>query len=273
MSRILNPDEVKRFLSLQEYFSVDQTAKRLEDFGKWIFTAVTTVATLATGFSLSKAAEFTFAAKVDYAIAMVFVGLSLASAVAILTPGFTVLKLGSPQSLNAEFSASIRSRRGWILASAIFLSTAFVVAAIAPATAALFQPAPAHQETLTYSVTEKSFSVKLHVEGLAPGSAAKLEIDRRTPATSEKPFADALSFRVEGTADEKGIFHPTADALPLTTFEPIVISYKAVSSNGKPISPPPTVVTLAKPQESQKQNSNEPPAGSRSPTAAAPPPP
>ncbi len=94
MARILNRDEVNRFQELQEYFAVGATAKRLDDFAKWVFSTVTLVATLGTGCAMFSNQSLRAEAKVVLDIAMVLVGLSLGCAVMVLAPAFPQINLG-----------------------------------------------------------------------------------------------------------------------------------------------------------------------------------
>lgn len=113
MVGILNPDEVKRFQSLQDYFDVATTAKRLDDYGKWIFSTVTLVAALATGFTFFTSQSFQTPAKIVYGVAMLFVGLSLGCSVMMLSPAFPKLKLGSlPISIRSSLLPSVAAGSG-----------------------------------------------------------------------------------------------------------------------------------------------------------------
>ncbi len=232
MGGILNPDEVKRFQSLQDYFDVATTAKRLDDYGKWIFSTVTLVAALATGFTFFTSQSFQTPAKIVYGVAMLFVGLSLGCSVMMLSPAFPKLKLGSPSDLNQKFSASIRGRRKWTFGAAACLSLGFLTAGLAPVVSALCKaPVPAANPTttFTYSFVANKLVISLHLSGLMPGSPATLQIDKDVSATPTSPKLPV--FVDHATADDHGKLERTV-TLEKAAFDPLLVEYKGKLSTG-----------------------------------------
>ncbi|HEY0759816.1 MAG TPA: hypothetical protein VGD59_11220 [Acidisarcina sp.] len=251
MPGVLSPDELKRYTDLQDYFNVPSSARRLDDYAKWIFTAVTLVATLATGFALFGAQTLSPAGRVAYGVAMLFVGLSLGCAVMILTPAFPTLRLGSPGDLNDKFSITIRARRKWTLGAAACLSLAFIAAGTVPGISALHQapPAPIHPlSSFSYSFLANKLTVAIHLDRLQPASPVTLEIDSllpdpvqpapAKPAPGPPPLVPPkkqLIFIDHLLADE----HGRADrsiALEKSAFAPLSITYSGTLDTGKPFS-------------------------------------
>ena len=229
MSRILGPDELKRFQALQDFFAVDPTAKRIEDFGKWVFTAVATVATLGTGYSLYGYQTLTDTAKLVYAVAMICVGLSLACAVKVLTPEFLKINLNSLQSFDSEFSRSIKSRRAGTIAAGFFLALAFVVAGFVPVSSVFFPTPPG--SSLSYSYDGKQLTIKLTLKDLNPGSEGRFEVtkvltDQNKVSRTVTFFADHFIADPNGKADRSAI-------LTTSAIDPLTIHYKAVGKNSK----------------------------------------
>lgn len=234
MTRVMNPDEVKRFQELQEYFAVAATAKRLDDFAKWIFSSVTLVATLGTGFAMFSNQSLRSEGKVMFGIAMVLVGLSLGCALMMLAPAFPQIKLGSPADLNDKFSTAIRGRRKWTFAAAIFLSLAFLVAGLSPALSAITpQPKPIadHPVYLTYSLVGKRVTIALQLQGLKAGSPASLKVSK---TTKDPKLGDQVS-----VVYRNGLFAgPDGKAIANVSLEdstvsPLKIEYSAVMANGQ----------------------------------------
>jgi hypothetical protein len=234
MARILNPDEVKRFQELQEYFAVAATAKRLDDFAKWIFSAVTLVATLGTGFAMFSNQSLRPGAKVMFGIAMVLVGVSLGCAVMMLAPAFPQIKLGSPSDLNDKFSTAIKGRRKWTLAAAIFLSLAFVVAGLSPALSAITPQSKApsdHPVNLTYSLVGTKVTITLQLQALQAGSPVSLKVSK---TTKDPKLGDQLSVVYQnGFAAGQDGKAVASVSLQDSTVSPLKIEYSAVKADGQ----------------------------------------
>ncbi len=234
MARILNPDEVKRFQELQEYFAVAATAKRLDDFAKWIFSTVTLVATLGTGFAMFSNQSLRAEAKVAFGIAMVLIGLSLGCAVMMLAQAFPQIKPGSPADLNEKFSAAIKGRRKWTFAAAIFLSLAFLVAGLSPALSAM-APQPKlptdHTANLTYSLIGKKVTIALQLQALRPESPVSLKVSR---ITKDPKLGNLVSVVYQnGFAagpDGKAVANLSLED---STVFPLKIEYSAIKSDGR----------------------------------------
>jgi hypothetical protein len=234
MSRVLNPDEVTRLQELQEYFAVAATAKRLDDFAKWVFSAVTLVATLGTGFAMFSNQSLRPEAKVMFGIAMVLVGLSLGCAVMMLAPAFPQIKLGSPSDLNDKFSTALKGRRKWTFAAAIFLSLAFLVAGLSPALSAITsqpQSTAGHAVNLTYSLVGKKVTIVLQLQALQAGSPVSLKVSKMT---KDPKFGDQLSVVYQnGFAAEPDGKAVANVSLEDSTVSPLKIEYSAIKADGR----------------------------------------
>jgi hypothetical protein len=234
MARILNPDEVKRFQELQEYFAVAATAKRLDDFAKWIFSSVTVVATLGTGFAMFNNQSLHPEAKVMFGFAMVLVGLSLGCAVMMLAPAFPLIKLDSPADLNENFSTTIKGRRKWTFAAAFFLSLAFLVAGLSPALSAITpQPRPIANSAanLTYSLIGKKVTIALQLQALRAGSQVSLKVSK---ITKDPKLGDQSSVVYQNVfaagPDGKAVANVSLED---STVFPLAIEYSAVKADGQ----------------------------------------
>jgi len=233
MARVLNPDEVKRFQELQEYFSVAATAKRLDDFAKWIFSTVTLVATLGTGFAMFNNQSLRSEAKVLFGIAMVLVGLSLGCAVMMLAPAFPQIKLGSPADLNDKFSTAIKGRRKWTFAAAIFLSLAFLAAGLSPALSSITpppKPTAAQAASLTYSLIGKKVMIALQLQALRSTSPVSLKVSK---ITKDPKLGDQVSVVYQNGfaagSDGKAVANLSLED---STVSPLKIEYSAVKADG-----------------------------------------
>lgn len=224
MPRLLNPDEKARFGELQAYFNVSSTASRLDEFAKWIFTAITLITTVSTG-----AAAFTFQtlkpqSKIFFGISFVFQGLSLAFAVMILMPKFPRIWLGSLDDLNQKFSAVIKSRRNSTICAAISLALSFLFAGLTPILSAhsdQVKPAGA----FSYSSNGKKFIIQRQATGLQAGSRARLKVSK---SSTDK----TILYLSEADIGADGVANITAnvEAIPLT---PLTVEFSAIDTAGK----------------------------------------
>ncbi len=233
MSRILGPDEVTRLQALQAFFAPDATAKRIEDFGTWVFGAVATVGALGTGFALLGFTTLPDAAKLVYAVSMLFVGLSLGCAVRVLTPEFLRINTNSLQSLETEFARSIKSRRGWTIASGVLLAISFVIAGVVPAFSVKLSPPPAQPSCIGYTYESSKLTIKFSLRDIKPGSDVTIDItkvvtDANKMAHTETVFEDQLQADANGKLERTTVLDNSAT-------DPLTIHYKAVGKDGAPI--------------------------------------
>jgi hypothetical protein len=233
MSRILGPDEVTRLQALQAFFAPDATAKRVEDFGKWVFSAVATVGTLGTGFAVFGSSSLNDRSRLVYAVAMLFVGISLACAVMVLTPAFLKINPNSLQSLNFEFSRSIKNRRGWTISAGVFLVFAFIAAGIVPACSIKFSPPPAQFPGLSYTFESSKLTIRLVLKDLKPGSDASIDVTK-VMTDANKVDHTLTVFEDQLRADANGKLERNI-VLDKTATDPITIQYKVVGKDGKTI--------------------------------------
>jgi hypothetical protein len=151
----------------------------------------------------------------------------------VLTPAFLKINPNSLQSLNFEFSRSIKNRRGWTISAGVFLVFAFIAAGIVPACSIKFSPPPAQFPGLSYTFESSKLTIRLVLRDLKPGSDASIDVTKVAPDANKVDhtltvFEDQLHADANGKLERNIVLDKTAT-------DPITIQYKVVGKDGKTI--------------------------------------
>jgi hypothetical protein len=196
----ISPGEIERMKELQSFFNPEVGLKRLEDFAKWLFTAVAAVGVLGAAFSNAAFAGLERWGKTLFAAAIVAAGVSLAGAALSLNPRWVVANLSSRDSMTQAVAEAYRARRMPLTLAASGFVVALLMAAAAPITSYLTEPTPPRSR-VTYSWDdERNLNAHVTVSGLEPFSSVHAMMRGRPFVKRGK----GLFPRAMTVADERG---------------------------------------------------------------------
>jgi hypothetical protein len=191
MSSQLSSDDLEELKALRQVFDYSASLKRLEDYGKWVFTAVASITALGAGFSNSAFKTLTRPGKTIFALALILAGASLSSAALLLSPQWQTVNRWSRDSMRAALAVQFRHRHIYTVAAGLLLSLALVLAGIAPAVSAFLSGQPTTPK-LSYAYSKGTFEITLSLAGVAPDSDATLSVVRVENQDPEVPVAKVL---------------------------------------------------------------------------------
>jgi hypothetical protein len=236
MANQLTPDDLDELKALRQVFDYSASLKRLEDYGKWVFAAVASIATLGAGFSNVAFKTLNGPAKVIFVIAVIMAGVSLSSAALLLLPQWQAVNRWSRDSMRNALQMQFKNRRIYTGTAGLLLSSALVLAGIAPAVSALFPDCPAVSK-LSYVSSKGNLEVTLSLARVAPDSDATLTIERVDSQKARIPVA-----RAELHVDQSGVGTRTIQVSTVPgTYE---LSYTCKASDGKQFQSAPEVLTI-----------------------------
>ncbi len=199
-TRQLSPDEIEQIRGLREQFKPEISWKRLEDFGKWLFVSVAVVGTLGAGFSNISFQNLDGYGKYVFALAIIFVGISLACAVFGLAPRKVMIVPDSRDSMRQTLSQQVAYRHRVMKWATLFFASALVLAALAPFISSLKISQEQRQVFVTYSLkSDGKLEVQLAGRGLKPHSLIELGLNMEPHATSK-----VLLPRIRSNTDASG---------------------------------------------------------------------
>ncbi len=250
MPRQLSSDDLAELKALRQVFDYGTSLKRLEDYGKWIFTAVASITALGAGFSNSSFKGLSGPGKIVFAVAIIFAGTSLSSASLLLSPKWQTVNRWSRDSLRNALFAQFKRRRRSAIAAGVFLSLALVLAGIAPGVSALFPTQPSISR-LSYAFSKGTLEITLSLANVAPDSDAALMVDRVDNQNQSRSVA-----RVVLHADQSGIASRTIQisAVPAT----YKLLYSCRTPNGQDFQSKPETLIISAQTEKEPSSSPSP---------------
>jgi hypothetical protein len=244
MATVLSQDDIDELNALRKVFDYSSAVQRVEDYGKWVFTAVASITALGAGLSNSAFKVLSGPGKLCFAFAIVLAGISLASAALLLAPQWLAVNRWSRDSMRNGLILQFQRRRVLTMIAGYSLGLALVLAGLAPALSSLYPPTPAITK-LAYSYSKGALDITLSLANVAPNSDAVLEIIKIDNQMKNVPVAKLILH-----ADESGAANRAIQiSAPAGTYQ---LSYSCRTASGQKCSTQPEIVMVSNPGETTK---------------------
>lgn len=176
----VSSEEVERLKGLRALLDPSSSLKIVDDFAKYLFTASTVVATLGGAVKVTGLDGLHGTGGDLFSLALVALGVSLASAV------FSLLPLGSKPnpnkiaSLQGALGRILRFRLFWTTTAGVFFAAAIVLAGLAPLTSSKADDTPRGPAAITFALTEnQAIEAMGWVDGAKPLTVASIRVVAR----------------------------------------------------------------------------------------------
>lgn len=128
----LSQSEKDEFKALRELFAPEKSLATLDEFAKWLFATVATVATLGTGLGVAGFGDLVGDSKDRFAHAVLVAGVSLGFAALARAPLGSRFNPHSVLSMRQKLNRTLKLRYAALTVAALLFAAALVLAATAP---------------------------------------------------------------------------------------------------------------------------------------------
>ncbi|HLW54976.1 MAG TPA: hypothetical protein VKW06_19230 [Candidatus Angelobacter sp.] len=236
MATQMSTDDLQELADLRKVFDYNTSLQRVQDYGKWIFTAIASITALGAGLSNSAFRSLTTPGKLCFGLAIILSGVSLASSALLLAPQWLAVNRWSRDSMREALASQFKNRHRFTVVAAYSLAGALVLAGIAPAISTLCLPGATFSK-LSYAYSKGTLEVSLALTHMAPDSNASFEIAR-----ADDPQKPVTVAQIALRTDESGTATRTIQiSVPAGSYR---LDYSCKTADGGDCPSKPEVVTF-----------------------------